>query len=332
MTDLKKKLIVAVSLLAGLYVAGVAGYVLIEGWTFFDAAYMTVITLASVGYGEVNPLSGPGRAFTMALIMVGMGTFVYGLSTITAFFVEGELGGYLRRQKVKRSIEGLEGHYIVCGSGDVGRYIIAELHKTGRTFVVVEKDPERIEKLGERDDLLCIRGEPTEEDVLLAAGVKRAQGLVSALDSDKDNLFVVMTARGLNPALRIVTKTVDEHGSVIFGKAGADAVVSPEFIGGLRMASELVRPEVVTFLDTMLRGPDSALRVEEVRVRPESSLVGRALREVNDADRTGLWVIAVKNAKTGEYTHVPRSTYRVTADDILIVIGTVEKVKAFRTL
>jgi voltage-gated potassium channel len=332
MGDLKRKLIIAVTLLACLYVAGVAGYVLIERWSVFDAAYMTVITLASVGYGEVHPLSAPGRAFTMALIMVGMGTFVYGLSTITAFFVEGELGGYLRRKKVKRSIEGLEDHYIVCGSGDVGRYIIAELHKTERAFVVVEADPGRIAKLKERDELLFLQGEPTEEDVLLAAGVKKARGLVSALDNDKDNLFVVMTARGLNPALRIVTKSVDECCAAIFGKAGADAVVSPEFIGGLRMASELVRPEVVSFLDAMLRGKDSALRVEEVRVRPESSLVGKALREVNDADRTGLWVIAVKNAKTGEYTHIPRSTYLVTADDVLIVIGTVEKVEAFRKL
>jgi voltage-gated potassium channel len=332
MGDLKKRFIVAVALLACLYVAGVAGYVLIERWTVFEALYMTVITLTSVGFGEVHPLSTPGRAFTIVLLMVGMGTFIYGLSTITAFFVEGELGGYLRRKKVKRSIEGLEGHFIACGTGDVGRYIISELHKTGRPLLVVDKDPERIAKLKERDELLFLQGEPTEEAVLLAAGVKKARGLVSALDNDKDNLFVVMTARGLNPALRIVTKSVDECCASIFGKAGADAVVSPEFIGGLRMASELVRPEVVSFLDAMLRGKDPALRVEEVRVRSESSLVGKALREVNDADRTGLWVIAVKHGAAGEYTHVPRSTYTVAADDILIVIGTLEKVEAFRTL
>jgi voltage-gated potassium channel len=332
MGDLKRKLIVAVTLLACLYVAGVAGYVLIEGWTVFDSVYMTVITLASVGYGEVHPLSGPGKAFTIVLIMVGMGTFIYGLSTITAFFVEGELGGYLRRKKVKRSIEGLEGHYIVCGSGDVGRYIIAELHKTGRAFVVVEKDPERIAKLKERDTLLILGGDPTDEGVLLAAGLARARGLVSALDNDKENLFVVMTARSMNPALRIVTKSVDECCASIFSKAGADAVVSPEFIGGLRMASELVRPEVVTFLDSMLRGKDSALRVEEIRVRAGSSLVGKTLREANDTDRTGLWIISVKHGKGGDYTHVPPSTYMVAADDVLIVIGTAEKVNAFRAL
>lgn len=332
MTDLKKKLLIAVAILACLYVAGVAGYVMIERWSIFDAAYMTVITLASVGYGEVHPLSAAGRAFTMALIMVGMGTFVYALSTITAFFVEGELGGYLRRKKVKRSIEQLEGHLVVCGTGDVARYIIAELHKTGRAFVVIDKDPERLARMKERDELLFLPGEPTDEAALVAAGIGKARGLVSALDNDKENLFVVMTARGLNPALRIVTKSVDECCASIFAKAGADAVVSPEFIGGLRMASELVRPEVVSFLDAMLRGKESALRVEEIAVRPGSPLAGKALREVNDDDRAGLRVIAVKDAATGDYTYIPPSSSTISAGDILIVIGTAGKIEAFRGL
>lgn len=332
MTDLKKKLLIAVAILACLYVAGVAGYALIERWSLFDAAYMTVITLASVGYGEVRPLSVAGRAFTMALIMLGMGTFVYALSTITAFFVEGELGGYLRRKKVKRSIERLEGHLIVCGTGHVARYIIAELHATGRAFVVIDKDPERLGGMKERDDILFLRGEPTDEAALAAAGVGRARGLVSALENDKENLFVVMIARGLNPALRIVTKSADERSAPIFARAGADAVVSPEFIGGLRMASELVRPEVVSFLDAMLRTEGAALRVEEIAVRPGSPLAGKALREVNDDDRAGLRVIAVKDAATGGYTYIPPSSFTISAGDILIVIGTAAKIEAFRGL
>jgi len=334
MTDIKKKLFLAVFMIATLFVAGVAGYVLVEGWTVFDAIYMTVITVATVGYGEVHPLSPYGRVFTIFLILFGMGTFIYALSTITAFILEGEFGGYLRRKKVKSRIGKLENHYIVCGSGDIARYVVRELHKCACIFVVVDNHPENIERFREdiREDVLWLEGNPAEDRVLLEAGVERAKGFISALETDKDNLIVVMTARSLNPKVRIVTRAVDECCAAKMSKAGADAVVSTEFIGGMRMASELIRPSVVSFLDKMLRGSDSTFRVEEIEVKPDSSLVGKTVGDANICDRAGLALVAVKSKKSGTYDHVPRSSRVITADDILIVIGSPERIENFRRL
>lgn len=334
MADIRRKLLIVLLLLSSLFLAGVGGYRLIEGWPVFDAVYMTVITLATVGYGEVHPLSPEGRAFTMFLIVFGMGTFVYGVSTITAFIIEGELGGYLRRKKVKSRIDALEGHCIVCGSGDIARYVVQEMHKTKQAFVVVDENIEGLNRLAQciGEGMLSVKGNPAEDRVLLEAGVARARGLVSACETDKDNLIVVMTARSLNQNIRIVTRAIDECCAPKFSRAGADAVVSAESIGGMRMASELIRPAVVSFLDRMLRGTDNALRVEEVHVPHRSSLIGKSLREADIADRTGLAVIAVKNAKTDEYRHVPRSSHVIAPDDILIVIGSPEQIESLKSL
>jgi voltage-gated potassium channel len=332
LNEFRKKLTIAVIIIILLFLSGVAGYVLIEHWSVFDAVYMTVITLATVGYGETHPLSNAGRLFTMILIMVGLSTFIYGVSTITAFFIEGELGGYLRRKKMANKIEKLEGHYIICGSGEVGRYIIEELYKTKREFVVIEDNPENLAKLKENDEILCLAGDPAEDEILLSAGIQRAKGLVTALAEDPDNLFVVISAKSLNPGLRVVSRAVDEASAKKLTKAGADAVVSTEYIGGLRMASELLRPAVVTFLDKMLRGTDSALRVEEIEISANSSLLGQSLKDANITDRTGLAVIAIKNKETGGYEHVPKSSYKISPQDILIVIGTPEQIGSFKNI
>lgn len=332
MEETKKRMILALVVLTVLFGTGVAGYRLLEGWPLLDAVYMTVITLATVGYGETHALSPAGRVFTMFLILFGMGTFVFGVTTITALFVEGHLGGYLRRKKMRTKIDKLKDHYIVCGAGATGRYIIEELHKTERDFVVIENDPAALNRLKENENILFIEGDPAEDEILLAAGIKNAKGLASALPEDKDNLFMVVSARSLNPGLRIVAQATDAATTAKLIKAGADAVVSTEFIGGLRMASEMVRPTVVSFLDKMLRGKDAALRVEEVEIPVNSVLVDQTLREANITDRTGLAIIAVKNKKTGAYEHIPKSSYTITTDDILIVIGTPQQITEFKKL
>lgn len=330
--EFRKKLIIAVIILMLLFLSGVAGYVLIEHWSVLDAVYMTVITLATVGYGETHPLSNSGRIFTMILIMVGLSTFIYGVSTVTAFFIEGELGGYLRRKKMANKIEKLAGHYIICGSGEVSRYIIEELYRTKREFVVIENNPENLVKLKENEEILCLAGDPADDEILLSAGIQRAKGLVTALAADPDNLFVVISAKSLNPELRIVARAVDEASAKKLTKAGADAVVSTEYIGGLRMASELLRPTVVTFLDKMLRGTDAALRVEEIEIPADSSLLGQSLKDANITDRTGLAIIAIKNKETGAYEHVPKSSCKISPQDILIVIGTPEQIGSFKKI
>lgn len=330
MKELKRKIIIAVALVVFTFSAGVFGYMWIEGWNAFDSLYMTVITLGTVGYGETHDLTTNGRTFTMFLIVIGMGTFVYGITTVTAFIIEGELGGFLRKKQMMKAIENMKDHYIICGSGDVGMYIIDELHKTQREFVVVENEPEHQVKLKENENIVYIEGDPAEDEILIQAGIQRAKGLITALPSDKDNLFVVISARSLNPALRIVARCNEESTEAKLNRAGADATVSTNAIGGLRMASTMIRPTVVTFLDKMLRGPESHLRIEEIEIPPDSRLIGKTLKDADIANKTGLLVLAVKNKKTDQFAFNPKSSTAITKDDVLIFIGNPEQIKAFR--
>jgi voltage-gated potassium channel len=197
-----------VYLLLLILIAGTIGYHFIEQWSIFDSLYMTVITLATVGYGETHPLTTQGRVFTIFLILGGMGIILYGISEITQFIVQGGIGGILRRRKMERTIKKITQHYILCGAGKNGHYVLEELARTKRKVVVVEKDPKKIPMLLDRG-IPTIEGDASSDDVLRAAGIDRAVGLVTTLPEDKDNLFVVITARGLNPKLRIVAKVDD---------------------------------------------------------------------------------------------------------------------------
>jgi len=307
------------ALLVFILCAGVLGYHYIEGWPLFDSLYMTVITLATVGYGETHPLSLAGRAFTIFLILGGMSIIFYALTEITTFVVEGEMTGFLRRRRMNRHISKLKNHYILCGAGRSGSQVLTELRKTGRNCVVVEKDPAKVRHLlGER--VPVVEGEATEDHVLRSAGIERATGLVTALPSDKDNLFVVITARGLNSKIRIVSKVEEITAREKFLRSGADTAVSATFIGGMRMASELIRPTTVSFLDTMLYGTPS-LRVEEVTVAPASKCVGVQLGKCEPLTVSGVVLVSVKdNSKTGFRFNPPRDTL-LKSGDTLIVIG-----------
>ncbi|HBC75697.1 MAG TPA: potassium channel protein [Candidatus Wallbacteria bacterium] len=330
MEELRRKLVNAFILIVFIFVSGVMGYVWLEGWSFFDALYMTVITLASVGYGETHELSANGRLFTIFLIVIGMGAFVYAISMVTALIIEGELNGYLRRKKMKAKIDKLHSHYIICGVGSVGRHVIDELYKTNRAFVAIDKDIVQLDKIHCKESILFIQGDASEDDILIQAGIKRAAGLVCALPSDKDNLFIVITAKSLNPTIRIVTRAMEDDSIPKLRKAGADSIVSANAIGGMRMASEMIRPKVVSFLDKMLRSQDASLRVEELSLGRESTLIGKTLREANINDATGLLVIATNNDQSGEYRHNPKSNYVFKNDDVLIVIGNAEQVNECR--
>ncbi|MBI4245654.1 MAG: potassium channel family protein, partial [Candidatus Rokubacteria bacterium] len=239
---LPRRLVHLALLLAGVVAFGTAGYRLIEGWPVFDALYMTLITVASVGFSEVHPLSTAGRAFTMVLIVAGLGSAAYGLSAITAFWVEGDLGHLWERRKMARSIAELDGHVIVCGGGDTGRNIAREFLETGTPFVCIEIDRAQepaLRRLGER--LLYILGDATDGEVLRLARIEAARGVITCMPSDKDNLFAILTARELNPEARIVSRVLAEDSRPKLFKAGADAVVSNKSIGALRLASEMIR-------------------------------------------------------------------------------------------
>ena len=315
-------------LLFGVLSTGVLGYHYIEGWSLFDSLYMTVITLGTVGYGETHPLSLAGRVFTIFLIMSGMSVIFYALTEITTFVVEGEMTGILRRRRMNREISKLRNHYILCGAGRSGSHVLNELRKTGRNCVVIEKDPLRVKSLlGEH--VPVVEGEATEDLVLRSAGIDRAAGLVTALPSDKDNLFVVITARGLNPKIRIVAKVDEVTAREKFLRSGADTAVSASFIGGMRMASELIRPKTVSFLDTMLYGTPS-LRVEEVTVGENSTYVGSSIEKCEPLSNSGTVLVSIKDdSKLGFRFNPPRDT-RLKSGDTLVIIGDREQVEHLR--
>jgi len=330
MDELKSKITNALILIFLIFLTGIAGYVIIEKWNIFDSLYMTVITLASVGYGETHELSTAGRIFTIVLIIAGMGTFVYAISMITAMIIEGELKGYLRRSRMKAKIDRLNRHYIVCGAGNVGRHVVDELYKTERSFVIIDNNPDLVEKLSADGKILCLEGDASADEVLIKAGIKRAAGLICALPADKDNLFVIITAKSLNPDLRIVSRAIEDDSIPKLKRAGADSIVSANAIGGLRIASEMIRPKVVSFLDKMLRSQDASLRVDELNLCDGSSIIGKTLKDADVTDTTGLLIIATHNLKTGEYKYNPKSSYIFNMDDVLITIGTATQMTEFK--
>jgi len=324
-----RKIIDLLLLLLAVLVSGAVGYQLIEDWSFFDGLYMTVITVASVGYGETHPLSDNGRIFTMALILFGSGILIYSISMLTALIVEGELTDVLKRMKMNKEIDRLREHYIVCGDSQTGRYTIEELLKTKKPFVVIETDKSKIAILIERG-ILCIEGDATADAVLQAAGIARAGGLFSNLPTDAENLFVVLTAKGLNPGLRVVSKAVDEESRQKLIKVGADRVVLPNAIGGLRMVSEMIRPSVVTFLDLMLRSKDKTIRVEEINLAAGSPYVGKTLGETGILTMPDVTVVALV-IRTGEaYRFNPPPATPLHEGMVIIVIGAVEAIEQIR--
>ena len=316
-----------VVLLGSILLVGMLGYHLIEGWSIFDALYMTVITLATVGYGETHPLSTTGRVFTMFLILGGMGMILYGVSRITSFIVEGEMSGILRRRRMNRTISRLSNHYIVCGWGNTGYYAVEELHRTRRPYVVVENDPSKVKQLVERE-MMYVEGDATNDATLTAAGIQRAAGLVSTLPTDRDNMFVVITARGLNPTFRIVSKIKDISSRDKFLRGGANIVTSSDFIGGLRMVSELVRPGATSFLDTMLRD-NSALRVEDVKVGLHSRFVRKPLSSCDVLAKAGVLLFSIKQGDSFRFNPPPSTV--LDGGDTLVVIGNPEQVQSVRS-
>ena len=315
-------------LLVSIVLAGTLGYHFIEGWSFLDSLYMTIITLATVGYGETHPLSTGGRIFTMFLIVGGMGIILYGVSEVTEFIVEGGFGGIVRRRSMERSIRKISGHHILCGAGSHGQYVLEEILRTRRKVVVVDRDPRVVQDLIDRE-VMAVAGDASDDDVLRLAGIERAVGLVTALSEDKDNLFVVITARGLNPSLRIVAKLEDVGVREKFLRSGADAVVSASSIGGLRMASELLRPETTSFLDTMLR-EHSGLRVDQATIAVGSPFIGHSLHDCDAFHESDVVLVARKYGTVGTFEFNPSPNAVLAPGDTFIVIGTPEQLGRLR--
>jgi voltage-gated potassium channel len=332
MTDerlLKKRLASALIFILSTFIFGTVGYQLIEGWNFLDSFWMTVITLTSVGYGEIHPLSRPGRVFTIGLIFLGIGIIGYGLGIIATFVVEGGLGRLISQNKMQKEIEKLNGHIIICGMGETGYCVAREFLKTNTPFVAIELQPGVLERVTKSDNFPYIEADATKDATLLAAGIDRAQGLISTLHNDRDNLFVVLTARFLNSRLRIVSRVVEPESEHKLLVAGANSVISPNLIGGMRMASVMIRPTVVNFLDVMLRAEHATVRLEEVKIAPTSKIVGKQLRH-SGIRELGVIVIAIKGSTTNQYSYNPQSDSVLLTNDTLVVMGEVDQIGALR--
>ncbi|HZR28252.1 MAG TPA: potassium channel protein [Terriglobales bacterium] len=339
--ELRRRLIYAVILLLAVTTLSVAGYLWLGGpqVTFLQALYMAVITLAGVGYGEIvdtshNPML---RVFNMFVVLVGVTITVYVFSSVTAFLVEGEITNIFWRRRMQKRISELKDHYVVCGLGTTGRHAVEELQKTGTPFVVVEMHEENIQKLREHKaldtaNLLTIVGDATDDDVLTQAGITRARGLIVALSVDKDNLVIIVMVRQMNPKIRIVARCTDPKFSEKMLKAGANSTVSPNHIGGLRMASEVLRPHVVSFLDLMLKEQSRTLRIEELEIGSTSPWLGKTLAQLDLRAAHNLLPMAVKRPSAGDdnYHVNPPDSLTVEKGMILIVIGDVKDLQRVR--
>lgn len=324
---MKERLSLAIGILAAVLLIGTLGYSQLEGWTLFDALYMTVITVGTIGYGETHELHTTGRVFTIFLILGGLGAVGYAFSSVTAFIVEGELKDVLRRRKMLSQIHALKGHYVVCGGGAVGRTIMTELAKTQRPFVAIEKDTDKAAHLKEKG-WLVVKGDALTDEVLLEAGIERAKGLFCTLSDDRDNSFVAISARGLSPNVRIVSQLHDEAVREKLHRSGADASVSSGHIGGLRMASEMIRPVAVGFLDYMIRDRKATYRFEDVIVPEGSPLAGQPLSAIKGAEGGAALVVAIRDGGHNEIN--PAADEKIHAGQNLVVLGTVEQVRALK--
>lgn len=304
-------LIRSTGLIALIFGIGVLGYSIIggEGVSIVDAIYMTMITLTTVGYGEIVDLEGnpSGRIFTMVLLLFGVGAFVYFFSNLTAFIVEGNFDRMLWRRKMRLAIRELDKHYVICGAGRLGSHMIRELLATERPFVVIDIDEMRVRELAEHMhvEFPIVVGDAIDEAVLEEAGIARAVGLCAATATDKDNLLITVAARSLRPDVRIVARCTDEKFVAKIRRAGANAIVATHAIGGLRLVSELVRPDAVTFLDTMLRDKDKRLRVEELPIGERSRARDKTIGELRAQNVRDLLIIALREGGSDAWQFNP---------------------------
>lgn len=324
----KFRLLLSLGLFIFVLVIGVTGFKILGGedWSFLDSLYMTVITLSTVGYEEVSDLNAnpAARVFAVVFILLCVGTIAFAVSSITSFIVEGELKNILGRKRMEKKISKLKDHYIICGADETVQTILTELILTQRSFVVIDPLEENLNKLTTLGETIFIQGDPAEDDVLISAGIAKAKGILLSLPSDEANLFVTLTARALSPDIRIVTKGIHPKSHTKIKKAGANAVVSPTFIGGMRMVSEMVRPAVVSFLDKMLRERDVVRRVEEVALRSGSKVIGQTIADSKIAEIKDTLLVALKRITEEAYEFKPPLDTILQDNDVLFFITTPE--------
>jgi len=312
------QLLLGLCLMCLVFAFGLFVFMYIEGWTFVDSFYMVVITLSTVGFGEIQPLSDRARLLTSAIIILGVGNFAYIVGSFTQMLLDGHLHNLLWRRKVQRRIDKLENHYIICGYGRIGSVVVQEILKVSSNVVVVEHAPELIEQL-KRDGIMHLQGDATDDGLLVAAGIKRAKSIVTALTDEAANVYVTLTARQLNPKISIIARANNASHITRLEFAGADRVVLPHLIGGVRMAHTVLRPSVTDFLDLAVRG-NIDLQMEQLTINASSMYVGKNLMDSNIRKDYDLIIVAIKR-EDGKLVFNPGPREELCAGDTLITLG-----------
>jgi voltage-gated potassium channel len=331
-TDSNRSVVIAFALLMIIGIIGTVGYMGIEGMTFTQAVYMTIITVATVGFKEVAPLSNLGMWFTSFLIVISFGIFVYAVTSFTRYIIDGFLRSYTRDRRMARKINRLNNHVIICGYGRNGSQAAYDLAMHKVPFIVIENNPEIIANLRDNEDVLYIDGDATQDEVLEHAGIKDARAIITTLPEDADNLYVVLTAKGINPKMKIISRASNENSDFKLKRAGANNVIMPDRVGGQRMAKLVTQPDVAEFVDfIMLQEPDNVFLEELSCEKLSSCYDGKVIRELDIRNQSGANIIGLRKADRS-YIINPSQDVVLSSSDKLFVLGTVNQINQLRSI
>ena len=320
------------ALIATIFCIGIIGFILIEGYSLFDAYYMTVITVATVGFQEVHPLSDAGRLFTSFLIITSFGTFAYALTSLSKYVIDGEFNRYFKNYKVNSEIQQLKDHIIICGYGRNGRQAAQVLKKHNKRFVVIEQKSDVIEGMNKKYENLVVLGDSTRDEVLIKAGIHKAKALITTLPIDADNLFIVLSARSLNPGLSIISRASDDNSDKKLKVAGANNVIMPDKIGGAHMASLVMQPDVIEFIDVITGQGGTTINLEEITFdNLPQEYRNKTIKDLEVRQKTGANIVGFKTAQ-GDYVINPSADTKIIPDAKLFVLGTGEQIKKLKEL
>lgn len=331
-TAVADRLKLVVFLLSLIFIIGTLGFHFIEEWGILDSLFMTLITITTIGYREIYPLSDYGKIFDIFLIVMGVGTAAYGFASLAQFIVEGEVQRVLGRRRLDKKITRMNDHYIICGNGRIGSLIWQELQQSDKAFLVIDNDPDAINEL-ELRNVPHVSGDATNEETLQRAGIDRAKGLIATASSDVTNVYITLIAKELNPRIFVLARAETEDSIKNLKRAGANKVISPYLIGGRHMANIILKPTVVDFIDlaTGEKTKDFFIQMEGFKIRTGSKLVGMTLRDSPIRKDIGLIVVAIKDHQ-GEMIFNPPAAFILSQDDVLVCIGGVDALKSMKQL
>lgn len=311
---------------------GIIGFILIEGYTFLEAFYMTIITISTVGFEEIRPLSDGGRIFTSFLIITNIGIFAYAITTISSFIIEGEFRNFFKLSDVEEKLKKFKNHIVVCGYGRNGKEVCHELEKNKQSYLVIEKNKVVIERYLQSEDILFIEGDATDDDILLKANIQSAKALITTLPKDADNVFVALTAKEVNPKIQIISRASEESSEVKLLRAGVNNVILPEKIGGAHMASLVSHPDVVEFIQLITGQEGTGIAFEELDFgKLSDNFKDKTIKDLDIRNRTGANVIGLKD-DNGKYIINPSADIPLSKNSKLILLGSEEQIKNVRKL